>query len=51
MAGFVEKILNSFKREMIDPAIFNDPLALTTSWEPAKRGGANFKTRVNTRRW
>jgi len=29
---------------LVDPATFNDPLAIKTSWESAKRGGANFRT-------
>jgi hypothetical protein len=28
----------------LDPARFNDPLALATEWTPAKPGGANFRT-------
>jgi len=31
-------------REMVDPAVFNDPLALRTDWTPKSPGGANFKT-------
>ena len=27
-----------------DPSVFGDPLALQTSWTPAKKGGANFCT-------
>ncbi|TVR15890.1 MAG: hypothetical protein EA391_09345 [Balneolaceae bacterium] len=30
--------------EPVNIAQFNDPLANTISWEPAKRGGSNFKT-------
>lgn len=33
-------------RESFDPASLNDPLALQTSWTPAKRGGANFRTHI-----
>ena len=33
-------------RESFDPASLNDPLALQTSWSPAKRGGANFRTHI-----
>ena len=28
----------------IDPASFEDPVALKTEWTPAKGGGANFRT-------
>ena len=28
-----------------DPAVFNDPCAMSTSWQPLKGGGANFRTR------
>ena len=28
----------------VDPATFNDPLALKTEWTPLARGGANFRT-------
>ena len=28
----------------IDPATFNDPLALTIQWTPASKGGSNFRT-------
>ncbi len=31
-------------RELFDPAVFNDPLAIATDWGPAKSGGTNFKT-------
>ncbi len=42
----LKKRLEAFSHEplKIDPAIFNDPLALTISWEPAKKGGNNFPT-------
>ena len=30
--------------EWFDPASLNDPVALTTAWHPAKRGGTNFRT-------
>ena len=28
----------------VDPAEFQDPVAMTTEWTPLKRGGANFQT-------
>lgn len=30
--------------ERFDPASLNDPVALKTTWRPAKRGGTNFRT-------
>ena len=36
---------NMLKPEVrVDPAIFNDPLALKTSWNPLQGGGASFRT-------
>lgn len=32
------------QRKIFDPGIFNDPVAMTTQWCPAKGGGASFKT-------
>ncbi len=29
---------------MIDPSVFQDPVALKTSWQPLARGGSNFKS-------
>jgi hypothetical protein len=31
-------------RNVIDPSVFNDPVALQTQWTPAKGGGSNFCT-------
>ncbi len=31
--------------ESFDPSMFGDPVAEQTDWMPAKRGGANFRTR------
>ena len=31
-------------QQQLDPAKFNDPLALTIEWTPATRGGTNFRT-------
>ena len=31
-------------KQKLDPAKFNDPLALTIEWAPASRGGTNFRT-------
>jgi hypothetical protein len=31
-------------KQPVDPAKFNDPLALTIEWTPASRGGTNFRT-------
>jgi hypothetical protein len=32
------------REKPIDPKQFGDPLALTTEWTPASRGGSNFRT-------
>ena len=44
----IEKIKDAIQksnvRTVIDPAVFNDPLALQTDWSPASPGGSNFKT-------
>lgn len=45
MAGIFDKLFSGLKKEPLNPEVFDDPVALVTSWEPAKRGGANFKTR------
>jgi hypothetical protein len=34
----------SKSREPFDPSMFNDPVAIKTSWSPLKGGGANFCT-------
>lgn len=39
-----DAIQKSNARFEIDPAVFNDPLALQTEWSPASPGGSNFKT-------
>ncbi|MFU8893671.1 MAG: hypothetical protein ACNA8L_08585 [Luteolibacter sp.] len=39
-----EAIRDSTAKTTINPAIFNDPLALQTDWSPASPGGSNFKT-------
>lgn len=41
LKGFVEKFAD---RKTVDPSVFNDSIAMQTSWEPLKRGGTNFKT-------
>lgn len=41
LKSFVENIA---KVEPFDAARFNDPLALQTTWTPAKSGGSNFHT-------
>ncbi len=55
----LNKLINAVKQtfqvpEPVDPASFNDPVALQTEWTPAKRGGSNFCThklrRVNPSR-
>lgn len=38
--------LASSGRESLDPASFNDPIALQTEWRPAKGGGTNICTHV-----
>ena len=32
------------KKASLDPSYFNDPLALSVDWSPAKSGGTSFKT-------
>lgn len=46
MLGALIKAINLLARnvERFDPASLNDPVALETSWHPAKRGGTNFRT-------
>jgi hypothetical protein len=41
LKSFVENIA---KAEPFDASRFNDPLALQTTWTPAKSGGSNFHT-------
>ena len=41
----INAVKQSFKQpEPVNPASFDDPVALETTWTPAKRGGANFCT-------
>lgn len=45
----LNKLINAVKQslqplEPVNPSSFDDPVALQTSWTPAKRGGANFCT-------
>lgn len=42
LTEFAQK--HAHKQVDVDPTIFNDPLAMTTEWGPAKKGGASFKT-------
>ena len=45
-----KKIIESIMKQLnrapvsVDPSRFDDPVAMTTSWSPAKRGGASFGT-------
>eukprot|EP00831_Metopus_contortus_P036606 TRINITY_DN28931_c0_g4_i1.p2 TRINITY_DN28931_c0_g4~~TRINITY_DN28931_c0_g4_i1.p2 ORF type:complete len:177 (-),score=16.28 TRINITY_DN28931_c0_g4_i1:311-841(-) len=38
------KALANASKQSINPEKFNDPVALVTSWSPAKSGGSNFRT-------
>ncbi|MBN2640788.1 MAG: hypothetical protein JXR78_03980 [Victivallales bacterium] len=38
------KALANANKQSINPEKFNDPVALATSWSPAKSGGSNFRT-------
>lgn len=45
----LNKLINAVKQtfqvpEPVDPASFDDPVALQAEWTPAKRGGSNFCT-------
>lgn len=42
---FIQNITKSTQGAAFDPAVFEHPLALKTSWAPQAGGGANFKTR------
>lgn len=43
--SFKNLFSNMMKPETpLDPSVFNDPLALKTSWNPLQGGGANFTT-------
>lgn len=45
MLDRLKKFVETFKEaSTFDASVFNDPVAEQTSWGPAKRGGANFKT-------
>ena len=44
--GWIQSALSVFadKRELLDPACFDDPLALQVDWTPLVRGGTNVCT-------
>ena len=44
--GWIQSVLSVFedKRELLDPACFEDELALQVDWMPLVRGGSNFCT-------
>ena len=44
--GWIQSVLSVFedKRELLDPACFDDALALQIDWTPLVRGGNNFCT-------
>lgn len=42
--AFVEKIAAQAAQPAFDPSRFNDPLAMTIQWTPAKSGGTNIRT-------
>ena len=44
--GWIQSVLSVFqdKRELLDPACFEDELALQIDWMPLVRGGSNFCT-------
>ncbi len=45
MHPILRKILSlTSQQPPLDPAQFNDPLALKTEWTPATRGGSSFRT-------
>ena len=46
VVGVVQRFLSIFKdnRECLDPAQFDDPVALRTNWTPVVHGGNNFCT-------
>ena len=39
-----QALLRGREKVVIDPSRFSDPVADTTEWGPAKRGGSSFKT-------
>ncbi|MDH5596832.1 MAG: hypothetical protein OEY44_01900 [Candidatus Peregrinibacteria bacterium] len=45
IVNFISNILELKKKEsLVDPAAFNDPLALKIDWTPLAPGGASFRT-------
>jgi len=44
MLKLIARFLTSLMPEPIDPAAFNDPVALTTAWTPLNHGGNQYKT-------
>jgi hypothetical protein len=42
--AFVEQIIAQAAQPAFDPSRFNDPLANTIQWTPAKSGGTNIRT-------
>jgi hypothetical protein len=40
----ISQLTGDVSRAMIDPSVFQDPVALKTSWQPLARGGNNFKS-------
>jgi hypothetical protein len=42
LSRYVQKLVRT--KKAVDPSMFGDPIAETTQWSPAKRGGANFCT-------
>lgn len=43
MLSSIKKFFGIKEEPPLNPAIFNHPLALKTSWEPLKHGGASYK--------
>lgn len=46
MFSGIKKFFGIKEKPILNPAIFNHPLAEKTSWKPKASGGANFKTRT-----
>jgi len=46
LSDFLNKLNSGGTKAVFDSSAFNDPLATKTSWSPAARGGASFKTRT-----
>lgn len=40
----IDAVVSKVIGRHVDPKSFNDPIALKTSWSPAKKGGSNIKT-------